>query len=442
MISAAPIITLRRFFAVLVLFSSIRFIGKGWIETQILSPVWLFPFDGFEWIPRPNAQGAMGLFVGMIAGGCMLLAGKTQRLGALLFLVCFTYVEVLDKSNYLNHYYFVSIVAFLFLLIPAKASKSMVPRIYVFSFRIIIAIVYFYAGIAKLNADWMLDAQPLRLWLPQHSSLPLIGPLFKLKGTAYLFSWMGAAFDLLAPFALFSNRLRPFFYPVLVVFHVLTWILFPIGVFPWVMIACTTVFFRDEWHINLWRRLPWAPLHIPSKNSTHFPMTFWDKNIKGLLVFFLLFQLVFPWRYLAHKGNSYWHEFGYRFAWKVMLMEKAGYTTYYIENEAGQKQVFPIENFLSPNQLKMVGAKPDLIVQAAHLIHAHWKRENNENIKVSAEVWTTLNGRRSQLMIDPFVDLATVKNDWSERNYVLPLDSVIRPKEFWKLKGPLRNANH
>lgn len=89
----------------------------------------------------------------------------------------------------------------------------------------------------------------------------------------------------------------------------------------------------------------------------------------------------------------------------------------------------------------MIGAKPDLIVQAAHHIHDHWKQEYNEDVKVRAEVWTTLNGRRSQLMIDPFVDLATVKNDWSERNYVLPIDSVIRPKEFWKLNRPIRNGN-
>ena len=68
MVSVAPLITLRRFFAALILFSSIRFIGKGWIETQIIAPIWLFPFDGFEWLPRPNIQATIGLFTGMIAG--------------------------------------------------------------------------------------------------------------------------------------------------------------------------------------------------------------------------------------------------------------------------------------------------------------------------------------------------------------------------------------
>ena len=37
--------------------------------------------------------------------------------------------------------------------------------------------VYVFAGLAKLNADWLLDAQPLRIWLAARSDLPIVGPL-------------------------------------------------------------------------------------------------------------------------------------------------------------------------------------------------------------------------------------------------------------------------
>ena len=40
------------------------------------------------------------------------------------------------------------------------------------------------------------------------------------------------------------RRTRPFAWCALVVFHVVTWRLFPIGVFPWLMIAASTVFFE------------------------------------------------------------------------------------------------------------------------------------------------------------------------------------------------------
>ena len=32
-------------------------------------------------------------------------------------------------------------------------------------------------------------------------------------------------------------------------------------------------------------------------------------------------QLAFPFRYLLYPGNIFWTEEGYRFSWRVMLME-------------------------------------------------------------------------------------------------------------------------
>ena len=172
MASVAPLLTLRRLFALLVLFSTTRFVLNGWVETQVLDPFWTFPFDGFEWLPRPSLTGAWVLFVGMILGGLLLLAGRTAKVGATIFFVCFTYVELLDKSNYLNHYYFVSLVAFMLAWLPTTARTPSVPRLATTSIRLLLALVYFYAGLAKLNADWLLHAQPLAMWLPQHSSFP------------------------------------------------------------------------------------------------------------------------------------------------------------------------------------------------------------------------------------------------------------------------------
>ena len=65
--------------------------------------------------------------------------------------ICFTYVELLDKCNYLNHYYFVSLVA---LSRPHSHSydRPLVP-LFMKCF-CLLALVYFYAGLAKLNTDW------------------------------------------------------------------------------------------------------------------------------------------------------------------------------------------------------------------------------------------------------------------------------------------------
>ena len=323
--------------------------------------------------------------------------------------------------------------------LPTTWRTPQVPKVVVFSFRFMLGLVYGYAGLAKLNADWILHAQPLAMWLPQHSAVPVLGKFFAMREVAFLFSWAGAAFDLVAPFALFSDRIRPYFYPVLVTFHVLTWILFPIGVFPWVMIASTTVFFRDEWHVQTWRLMPWSSWHVPDVKSEDDGLT-WSTFQKVLVCTFLGVQLVFPWRTLAYEGSMYWHESGYRFGWRVMLMEKAGWATYFIQNDKGQEREFPVGDFLTPNQEKMMGTQPDLMIATAKHIQEIWDDAKGEHVRVRAEVWASLNGRRSQLMIDPFVDLTTLENDWGQRTFVLPLDSVIRPKQYESMKDSLRDA--
>ena len=252
MIDSAPLITLRRLFGAIVVFSTLRFISNGWIDCQILDPLVTFPFEGFAWLPRPSRLGAYTLFAGMLIGGVSIMTGKIYKTGCVLFFLCFTYVELLDKSNYLNHYYFVSLMSFLLCFMPANKPGFKIHSYLLLTCKLLIVMVYFFAGLAKLNGDWLFHAQPLTLWLPQHSEFPLIGSLFQYRETAYVFSWFGAIFDLATPFALFSNYARKYFYPLLVCFHILTWILFPIGIFPWVMIACTTVFFSAASHRRFW----------------------------------------------------------------------------------------------------------------------------------------------------------------------------------------------
>ena len=51
-------------------------------------------------------------------------------------------------------------------------------------------IVYTYAGVAKVNLDW-LRAEPLRHWLPKRFHYPLVGWLLQYEPAAYFFSYSG-----------------------------------------------------------------------------------------------------------------------------------------------------------------------------------------------------------------------------------------------------------
>ena len=82
-------------------------------------------------------------------------------------------------------------------------------------------------------------------------------------------------------------------------------------------------------------------------------------------------------------------------------------------------------------------------------LQAKDKRIRDEDLRaggsadaVRAEVWVSLNGRRSQLFLDPFVDLTRVDDGpWVARDWVLPQDSIVtmaeyhRVKEDWKLRA-------
>lgn len=72
--------------------------------------------------------------------------------------------------------------------------------------KVLIGIVYFYAGLAKINSDWLLHAMPLKMWLPGNSNLPIIGALLKQTWIHYVFSWFGMFYDLLIPFLLLNKK--------------------------------------------------------------------------------------------------------------------------------------------------------------------------------------------------------------------------------------------
>jgi hypothetical protein len=108
------------------------------------------------------------------------------------------------------------------------------------------AIVYFYGGLAKLNSDW-LRGEPMRTWLTEGTSFPVIGPLCTQEWIVYLFSYGGLLFDLLiVPFLLW-RRTRLSAFTIALIFHLANAQMFTIGVFPYLAIAATALFFPPSW---------------------------------------------------------------------------------------------------------------------------------------------------------------------------------------------------
>ena len=130
-----------------------------------------------------------------------------------------------------------------------KKSYKLVPNWTIDSIKIMLTVVYLYAGLAKINSDWLLKAMPLKIWLPSKYDLPFLGEnLMQQNWFHYAMSWSGMFYDLLIPFLLFNKRTRVFAFVLVVFFHVFTRVLFPIGMFPFVMIISTLIFFESNFH--------------------------------------------------------------------------------------------------------------------------------------------------------------------------------------------------
>jgi len=435
-ISIAPLVTFRMLFGAMMLAGIVRFWLNGWITELYVTPAFYFKYPGFGWIQPLGATG-MHLLFGLMALSALLIAiGLFYRLATWAFFLSFTYVELIDVTNYLNHYYFISLVSFLLIWLPANRQfaldarlrpeirQTRVPRWQVGVLRLQVGVLYFFAGLAKLNSDWLLEALPMKIWLPAKTHLPLVGDLLYEPWVAYLFSWFGAFYDLFIVFFLLYRRTRPVAYVFVLGFHLATALFFPgIGLFPYVMILCSLVFFSPSFHDRL---LSFLPGYAAAESATTAPGFTSQKSLNnpywrlGMGLFFLV-QLFLPLRYLLYPGHLFWHEEGFRFSWRVMLMEKSGNAFFYVKEPATGK-TFEVNNreFLTPLQEKMMSTQPDMLLQYAHHLSEVYAKRGVQHPEVYAECYVALNGRRSRLFVDTTVNLAAQPLSLKHYTWVLP----------------------
>lgn len=440
-VSVTPLIAFRIVIGTLFLFSTLRFVSNGWVKQLYIDPPFHFSYLGFDWVqPLPGSWMYLPFLV-MIIASIGIIFGAFYRFSAALFFLGFTYIELLDKSYYLNHYYFVSLVSFLLIWMPANVQFSVdakrnpeirrntIPHWPVFLLRFQLGIVYCFAGIAKINSDWLLEAQPLRMWLQAFRDLPLVGNLLATSWVAFVFSWFSCFYDLSIPFFLSSSKTRKIAYFFVIVFHLLTWMLFPIGVFPWVMIFSTLIFFpasfHEKWINPLKKAFQWTSTTSNAYSTRRSPV------VLGCISVFLFAQLIIPFRYLLYPDNLFWHEEGFRFSWRVMLIEKKGYATFYVEDrKTGGSIEINNADYLSPQQIDQMSRQPDMILQFAHFLGNKYRDTllhfGNESVhlvhpKVGADVYVTLNGRPNQQFVSRKTDLMQETYNLKHRTWIIPL---------------------
>ncbi len=422
-------------FGLIMVWEVYRYFAMDRVRRYYLEPGFFFSYFGFDWVKPWPGDGMYFHFAALGLLGCFIALGLFYRVSAALFFLGFTYVFLLDQSLYLNHFYLVCLISFLMVFIPAHRAffldarwgiarrSEVVPAWMLWLLRAQIGMVYFFGGVAKLNGDW-LRGEPVRDWLAMRASLPVLGSLLQHEWMVWVFAYGGLFFDLLITPALLWRRTRTWAFAVAVLFHVTNSMVFRIGIFPWFMIAATTLFFSPGWP----RR--W----FPRRKQTSAAFT--PENVRSpfarraaimLLGVYLAFQVLVPLRHWLYPGNVNWTEEGHRFSWRMKLRDKSADAQFYVTDTAtGQTQLAEVGQYLNANQRAEMVTRPDMILQFAHQLAFEARRKGAERVEIRAFVRASLNGRASQMMIDPSVDLAAEPRTLGTAKWIMSLAEPLR----------------
>jgi vitamin K-dependent gamma-carboxylase len=438
-VDAAWLAAFRFLYGIALAISMWRLVEYGWVERFFVRPRFFFKYWGFGWVTPLSGPTMQALLWTLVALALCVALGFAYRLTVCAFALGLIYIQLIDVSTYLNHYYLAGLLALLLAVSPAgrvwsvdewlkrhflrqqPARAELVSTAWLYLFRFQVGVVYVFAGLAKLQSDWLLHGQPLRIWLGASVDLPVLGALFTQTWAPLLLSWAGFLFDTTIVGFLLWPRTRPFAYVVVLVFHTMTRLLFPIGMFPVIMSISALMFFSPSWPRNLLERLRLgsAVKVDPAAPGASHPR--WAGPLVALGAVYCAVQLALPLRYLAYGGNVLWHEQGMRFSWRVMVRAKGGGTTFVVYSPRANRTFHvPPSDYLNRFQEAEMSSQPDLIVQLARHIQRDFAARGYGEVEVRADSKVGLNGRRSVPMIDPTIDLTRVADGLARARYILP----------------------
>ena len=487
-VDASGLAVFRIGFGLIIAWEAWRFFERGYIRSNFLVPDYLFTWWGFDWV-RPHEVGSYVHIAVLGIAALTLAAGVFYRLSASVVFLGIAYLFLLDKATYLNHVYLAGLIAFLLIIVPTHATWSVdarrkpwvraetVPTWALWLMRFQVGIPYFFAGVAKLNFDWLVRSEPLREWLIPHTDFPLIGRFFGNELITRTMTYGSALLDLSVAFLMLNRRTRAPAYGLVLAFHLFNSRIFSIGIFPWMMIIVTTIFFDADWPRRMLRtirsgssfargvmaagavlgllvgatiprdfavvkalvgafgvavfafhmlperlREPARPV-ADGTSGTPWRRYSYTRRLAWFLVLWAAVQIALPLRHFAIPGNVHWTEEGYRFSWHMMLRQKNGFVSFHVRDPAsGESWTEDLRNHITPQQVRRMQPMPDMILDFAHHLEDYYRAQGIADVEVRVEAEAWLNSREPQAMIDPDRDLTTVRGPLLWRaDWIVPL---------------------
>ena len=439
-VDIASLACFRIAFGAVMAWEVVRYYQHGWISSYFIEPEFHFTYFGFGWVRPWPGRGMYVHFAVLGLAALGIMAGLAYRVCAVVFFLAFTQVFLIDEAYYLNHFYLISLVGLVLIFLPANRAVSLdarlrpalrsdyVPAWTLWLLRAQVGIPYLYGGLAKINGDW-LRGEPIASWVAERTDFPLIGGFFTHPWAGLAFAYGGLLLDLGIVPLLLWKRTRPWAFAVGVLFHGTNALLFEIGIFPWMMIAASLLFFEPDWPRRL-RLLP--PVAGGRPEGDLMPTLAGARLTLAAVAAYVAVQALVPLRHFAYPGNVSWTEEGHLFAWHMKLRDKDASALFVVKDtDTGETWTTAPRAYLTRRQAARMAGHPDMILQFAHHLAQLGRDAGRPHIEVRAITSASVNGRDRQALVDPETDLAAQPRTLRTASWIVPLQQPLR-------KGPRR----
>lgn len=425
-IDNSSLIVFRILFGALIFLESIGAIVTGWIRRTLIEPEFTFNFIGFDFLQAIQGDWMYAHYIIMGICGIFVMVGYKYRISMLSFTLLWAVTYLMQKSSYNNHYYFLMILSAVMVILPAHKYASIdvkqnpsIKRMSMSNwcrwvFIIQLFILYTYASIAKMYPDW-LDLTVPELLMKSKQHYFLVGNVLQQKFMLYLVAYGGILFDLLVIPLLLWKRTRKVAFFISLFFHLFNSFIFQVGIFPYLSLAFAVFFFEPQFiqRLFLKRKTLFSEekIEIPSH----------ARVFKTVFVLYFIVQIVLPVRHYVIQDDVLWTEEGHRLSWRMMLRVKSATTSFRVVDKVTHLETrIKLEDYLTKKQIRSMSSKPDMMWQFAQRLKSVYAK-NGMAVEVYVKAYVGVNGGPKKQLINPNVDLASVKwNPFKHHDWILP----------------------
>lgn len=416
-IDIAPLVVFRIFFGILFALETFGAILTGWVNENFIEPKFTFSHIGFDWLqPLPG----FGMYIYFCVMGVLSIAvalGYRYKFSISMLTILWAGTYLMQKTSYNNHYYLLMLVGIMMCFLPAHRYKSLdVKQGRVQQLEVMpnwcrwvmiaqIAIVYFFATVAKFYPDW-LNGTFIKNLLSNSTPFESVNAFFSQKWFYMFISYTGIIFDGLIVPALLYKRTRTLAVIASLTFHIFNSVVLQIGIFPYFALSYAVFFYEPDTIRSVFFKSK-KPIQYIEESNINFINVF-----KYFFIPYLIVQLILPLRHWFIKGDVLLTEEGHRLSWRMMLRSKSGYTFFKVINKETNENIkINLNDYVTNKQYGGLSTKPDMIWQMAQIIKKTYK-EQGINVAVFADTQVSINHGPYVKLIDETVDLAAIPWDY------------------------------